>query len=261
MTDMNPEEEAFYKQFEALKSSVSYERGCPKCNWREYTVDENGKATCCDCWRKRVIRKLALEAGLPEAYIGRELVDWNLKQDAKGEDLSPLDKKKKNGVKLFMEKYLQFIVPICAGMPLKLKLGNVYESVTSLLFVGDSASGKTLLACIIAQAALRKGLSVKFLEWSELDAMFSDYDRRDEQNELAEECRRVDVLIIDGITDYGNNHPLFFSQLDRIANIRLNSKRPTILTAHSSYQTMRCHHGWKNLVASCQAITLPSPRF
>ncbi len=105
-----------------------------------------------------------------------------------------------------------------------------------LLFSGPVGSGKTFLACCIANALLQQGIQVLFVvvpDW--LDQIRASYDANTELNEqnLLSAAREVPVLILDDLgvhnyTEWTKN------KLYSIINYRLNYQLPTIITTNLS---------------------------
>ncbi|MGG2377409.1 ATP-binding protein, partial [Salmonella enterica] len=78
-------------------------------------------------------------------------------------------------------------IRLLSGLPpqsLTLMRGNEPVKINSLKFTGGDGSGKTMLAAIVGMSAIKAGLSVKYLEWSDIVATMSDYEQRTEQNDI-----------------------------------------------------------------------------
>jgi len=237
---------------------VTGKEGCYKCDYRTYTLNDDGKVKMCECWYEKIFRKQCLQANVPAQYIGMTLEDdWNCKQDANNTDI-PIDVKKKTKIKKQIATYTKHIVPLAAGLPLKVK--NTPIKIRNLILVGESQSGKTLLAVVIAQEAIRKGLVTQFINWTDIEPIFSDFDAREEQNQMVELCKSSDVVIIDGVQDLGVNNPYYLNGLERIASARTNSGGITIVTAYENHVNIKGKHNWVNLIDSCYKIHLPSAK-
>lgn len=230
--------------------------GCRKCNYRGYTTTSDDKATNCECWYKQTINRMCRQSNIPSNYIGMTLEDdWHLKQDANNQDIGK-DEERKLKIKRCVTQYIKNIVPLCAGLKLKFPNG---DSVSNLLLIGESKSGKTLLSTIIAQEAIKKGLITKFIHWIDLEPIFSDFDAREEQNDLVEGCKDSDIVIIDGVQFLGVNNPYYLSGLERIAAARINNGKPTIISAFENYTSINGRYNWISLINSCYKMYLPAP--
>ena len=231
--------------------------GCPKCNWRTYTIDENNKATNCECWLKRSMSARYKEANIPPFYLNMNLEDdWHLKQDANNKD-AVVDYERKLKIKKCISQYIKNIVPMCAGLKLRFPDGTAFQN---LLLVGEHGSGKTMLSAIIAKEAINKGLITQFIDWIDLEPVFSDFDSREEQNRIIESCKAADLVVIDGVQNLGVNNPYYLSGLERIAAARVNKGQPTVISAFENYVDVRSRHNWASLIDSCHILHLPSPR-
>jgi len=230
--------------------------GCDKCNYRTfYLVD--GKAVHCTCWNKATIERKCKEANIPNKYIGWTLEDkWYEKMDANEKDIGGADALLKMRIKRQISHYNRNLTRTANGLFLRLN----GQPVQNLLLIGESSSGKTLLASIIAQEAITQGLTTVFLSWVDLEPIFADYEAREEQNAVVENCKTADVVVIDGVENLNLNHPNFFSGLERIANARMNRDGATIITAFENYVDIRGKHNWCSLISSSQKIYLPAPK-
>lgn len=245
----------FEKGNEALKTLRSQSGiGCPKCDYRTfYLVD--GKATHCSCWQKNTIARKCKEANIPVKYIGYTLEDnWYEKMDANENDIGP-DSAKKIKIKRQIAQYNNNLSRTANGIYLRLN----GQPIQNLLLIGESSSGKTLLASIVAQEAIAQGLTAAFINWVDLEPIFADYDAREEQNAIIDDCKNSDVVVIDGVENLNLNHPNFFSGLERIANARINRNGATVITAFENYTEIRAKHNWLSFINTAKRIYLPPP--
>jgi DNA replication protein DnaC len=255
------DENDLLSRLEAEVESFSKERakkgtGCSKCDFRGYLVVDD-KATNCECWFNVVMRRKMIESNLPESYIGMTLEDnWYTKLDA-NESSAIADEKQKTKIKRQMQQYIKNILPLCAGLKLVLPNGS---KISNLILIGESKSGKTLLSAIVAQEAIKKGLITYFINWMDLEPVFSDFDAREEQNQIIEKCKKADLLIIDGVYNLGLNNPYYINGLERIASARINTGQPTIITAFEDYVAIKGKHHWTSLLGDAYQIHLPAPK-
>lgn len=107
-----------------------------------------------------------------------------------------------------------------------------------LLLTGPVGSGKTFLACCIANALLAEGKTVLFIVVPDLlEQIKATYDAKNEnditESELLDTAREVPLLILDDLgahnyTDWTRN--IIFT----IINHRLNYLLPTVITTNNS---------------------------
>jgi hypothetical protein len=236
----------------------SSDDGCADCDYKGYRINADGLAVNCHCFKDRLYFLKFAEAGIPPEYFGNTLSShWNLTQDAYGEDLGVLAMQKQKAFNL-MSRYIKVLPAICAGLPLRLRhrSGDVTK-VKSLLVEGGEKSGKTLLAAVAAQSAIRNGLDVQFFDWTQLVGILMDYRSDEKLRETRVRFGEADLIVIDGVFNYHIPVPSFEFELDLISRARLNSGRPTLITMSAEFK--KGGPGWKSLIDSAFPLRLPSP--
>jgi DNA replication protein DnaC len=119
------------------------------------------------------------------------------------------------------------------------KLDQAYEDGNGIFISGKNGNGKTLAACSICKAALKRGYTVRFTFLNEIitsftDAMYSpDYRLR-----LKKDIIEVDFLIIDDIDKayIAEESKYVNSVLDSLFRTRVQNCRPVIITANVGLQ-------------------------
>lgn len=114
-----------------------------------------------------------------------------------------------------------------------------------LLFTGPVGSGKTFLACCIANALIQKGERVYFTVVPDLlDQIRATYDGQHKETEqsIIEMIQEVPLLILDDLgvhnyTDWTRN------KIYSIINYRLNYQLPTIITTNLTLDELSEHLG------------------
>ena len=99
------------------------------------------------------------------------------------------------------------------------------KGLPTLVFIGESGSGKTYLACAIGKKALLDGFSVRYIRLEEMMVKNSNKDTRDENTGL---LKNVELLILDNLessplTDFNRSY------LKDILDYRYERELPTIL--------------------------------
>ncbi len=235
-------------------------KGCVLCDYTGYTKSDNDKAILCSCEKERFYRKIYRQSNVPLAFMGKTLDDWNTRTDALGRDLGTEEQTSQKVITTlkFFEKHFN---RICQGDCPKIKhTGNVISRLHSILFDGKSGSGKTFIASALVQSAIRKNLTAKYYEWSDLISIITDFDKKEEFEKINEEFKSLDFIVIDGIEQYPYTHPHFVQNLDRLAKSRLNSGKPVFLMVLGSTSNISSGSGWNSLVRNCLTIRLPHIR-
>lgn len=234
--------------------------GCVLCNYSGYTTNFKGKAVMCSCEKERFYKKLYRQSNVPFLFESKTLDDWNTRTDSLGRDLGSEEQISQKVITLlkFFERNFH---RICQGDSPKVKhTGNIVSRLHSILFDGKSGSGKTFIASVMVQSAIRKNLTAKYYEWSDLISTITDFDKKEEVEQINEEFKNLDFIVIDGIEQYSYTHPLFIQNLDRLVKSRLNSGKPIFLMVLGSTSNISTGSGWNSLIRNCLTIRLPHIR-
>ena len=259
---LSPEEAAFLGTLQNESEDTQY-YDCTKCKDRGFTFNQEHQAVQCSCARDRMYAAEYEKAGIPPAHFHWTLnTHWNMHEDAFGDPLGETAKRLKESVQAFLTAYMVALPTIAKNrIPFKLKYPNgSRKSVTSLMLVGGSGSGKSMVASIVAQAAVRHGVSVKFYDFLEVLSILRDFNKSAEQDTLAVEWATADLVVLDGLTgEYhmGDKGP-FKMQFDRLARARMNLAKPIVVTASVDYKNLETGSAWKSLMQTIHAIDLPS---
>lgn len=131
-----------------------------------------------------------------------------------------------------------------------------------LLITGQVGSGKTFLACCIANALLDAGREVLFLVVPDfLDRIRATYDAgRDEltERDLLDTAREVPLLILDDLGAHQYT-PWAQQKLYSILNHRLNYGLPTVVTTNLDLEELSTYLGERTtsrLVQMCRVCRL-----
>ena len=247
---------------EALKRSSALLRkqsgfGCDECDYKGYYTKHNGLTYMCSCVKENFLKELFVKASVPKKYLGKQISDWNTRTDDNGNDLGILQSISENVYRL-MQSYEKHLANICYGSPPKILHSiNVRTNLHSICFYGASGSGKTFIASVLVQSAIRKSLTAKYYDWTDIVQLLTDFDKKKEIDELVEELKNIDFACIDGIENFNISNPYLTLQLDRISKARLNSGKPYMLFGNGEIERISNGSGWQSLISNCLSIRLP----
>jgi DNA replication protein DnaC len=157
-----------------------------------------------------------------------------------------------------MQSYEKHLSNICYGNPPKILHSiNIRTNFHSICFLGASGSGKTFIASVLVQSAIRKNLTAKYYDWTDIVQLLTDFDKKKEIDELVEELKNIDFVCIDGIENFNISNPYLILQLDRISKSRLNSGKPYMLFGNGEIERISNGSGWQSLISNCLSIRLP----
>lgn len=232
-------------------------RGCFSCQYTGYITNKDSTSSMCSCTKEKWLINIFKKANVPNKYIGKTLEDWDTRMNTSDIDEGLQNRSSQEIIRIlkFYEKNLSFI---CQNMCPKIKHNsNQKDSLHSLQFVGNTGSGKTFIASVMVQHAIRKRLTAKYYDWSELLETLIDYNRKDEVNDLVEEFKELDFIAIDGVQSFHIPQTHVAIQLDRIGKARSNSGKPIFLMVFGDISKIEGGSGWSSLINSCLTIQLP----
>lgn len=199
---------------------------CEFCGDRGIVILNGEVAAPCSCVKQSSLKNLFRHANLPENFINCSLEKFNFKYYAKNftdpeTGLSSLE--------------LAKIAHKAAGGFIKRFLKD--PKTDGLLFTGKVGSGKTYLACSIANALIKHGRLALFIEVSDLlDRIRSTYDPGRSPDQLSEfqlldTARQVPLLVLDDLGAH-NYTEWTKNKIYSIINYRLNQRLPVIVTTN-----------------------------
>jgi DNA replication protein DnaC len=209
---------------------------------------------------KNKLEHLYIKSGIPKKYHFRNInTDWST-EFSLNQKLTGLAKKRSEAVLKFISTYINGLEAIFAGNGLKVTFKNSIEIVSSLFLDGKKASGKTLIASIIAQEAILRGYKVKFVDWVEYLDRFQSFESRQASEDYFFDCLNADLLIFDSVLDYNATNNKFFSiQLDRLIKSRENIGKITICTVDSNTGIPVFGFAWNKFSRETYKLMLPDP--
>jgi len=231
--------------------------GCDQCNYKGYYTNYTGLTYMCACVKESFLKDLFIKASVPRKYLGKQITDWNTRTDNNGNDLGILQSISENVYRL-MQSYEKHLANICNGnSPRIVHSINIRTNLHSICFLGASGSGKTFIASVLVQSAIRKSLTSKYYDWTDIVQLLTDFDKKKDLDELVEELKNLDFICIDGIENFNITNPYLTLQLDRISKARLNSGKPYMLFGNGDIEKISNSSGWQSLISNCLSIRLP----
>lgn len=209
---------------------------CALCQGRGLIFSDN-YARPCSCAKTRALENLYSQSCLPPAVKNFVFSRFDFKYYPK--TMTDPDKRFSyyESARLTYHAALEFV----KNFPEK------NGSARGLLFTGQVGSGKTFLACCIANALLEKGHPVLFVVVPDmLDRIRATYDAGKQtgysEQEVMDAARSIPLLVLDDLgahnyTDWTRN------KLYSIINYRLNYCLPTIITTNISLENLEAHLG------------------
>lgn len=198
---------------------------CELCGDRGIILKGEG-AVPCPCIKQKALEKLFKDSRLPQKLLRCNLDHFNFKYYAKscfdpdrGISYYELAKLAYDAAKNFIANFLKD------------------PNTDGLLFTGQVGSGKTFLACCIANALLANGKLVLFAVVPDLlDQIRSTYDvGRGPDNitefDLVDTAKQVPLLILDDLGAH-NYTEWTRNKIYSIINYRLNHRLPVIVTTN-----------------------------
>jgi DNA replication protein DnaC len=209
---------------------------CSICNDRGIIL-EGDVAVQCGCAKIRNLERLFKESHLPRNLLSCTFENFDFKYYAKN-SFDPV-----KGISYYDLAVLAYEA---ARNFVKQFLSDPFTD--GLLFTGQVGSGKTYLACCIANELIRKGQLLLFSVVPDLlDQIRATYDswKNNEdvtESEIVETARRVPLLILDDLGAH-NYTEWTRNKIYSIINYRLNHRLPVIATTNISLEDLEEYLG------------------
>ncbi|WP_031513767.1 ATP-binding protein [Desulfofalx alkaliphila] len=224
---------------------------CELCGGRGLII-KKGVATRCPCMKKKAFKAVYRRSGLTPLMQQCTFENFNFQyyaedkfDEVKGYSYAQTARLTYNAAKEFTERFLKD--PHTEG----------------LMFTGPVGSGKTYLACCIANEVIQKGSRALFVvvpDW--LDQIRSTYSpqgaREVNEQTLIDEAREVPLLILDDLGVH-NYTQWTVNKLYSLINYRLNHCLATIVTTNLTALELSEHLGERTtsrLFQICKAYRL-----
>lgn len=231
-------------------------KGCTLCNYTGL-IQANDMSEFCSCVKNKMLSEIFAKANIPKIYFDKTVEDWNTRTDNNGNDLG-VHQSTSERVYVVLKNYDRVLSKICNGANITVKhSGNLTAKFHSINFDGGIGSGKTFIASVMVQSAIKQNLSAKYYDWSDILQIVTDYDKKDQLDEIVEDFKTLDFIALDGVENYNYNHPQMPIHIDRISKARLNSGKPIFIMSNGNVSSIVSCSGWPSLLRNCLTIRLP----
>lgn len=212
---------AFSRRVLHLFGGTAIRTDCPECKAQRVALEEARKRREEQAERARRVATLTEEAGVPLRFRDRTFDSFTAENPGQA-----------------------FALRVCRKYAESFP--EVRQRGTSIVMTGGPGTGKTHLACAIANAVIASDLvSVRFRTVSELMRRIKDTYRKDSprtESDVIEAYTWLDLLIVDEIgVQVGSDHEKLL--LFDILNGRYQNLRPTILLSNLSAGDLETYLG------------------
>ncbi|WP_051299096.1 ATP-binding protein [Marinobacterium litorale] len=213
-------------------ASRTLESECPKCleereaeeeRKRQIEFEEERRKAAVAAKRKQLEQRISSSL-IPDKYLTRSFDNYRVETDAQGRALET--------TRRFAEHFDQF-----------------QRTGAGLIMIGRPGTGKTHLACAIANALIEKGATVLFVTVSKMIRRIRETYRRDSEyteQQMIDSLRDVDLLIIDEVGiqrgTESEEHLLF-----EVLNERNSVFGPTIILSNLTVEEIKAYVGERAL--------------
>lgn len=202
---------------------------CPHCHDRGIIIVDNNTAVPCNCVKQKSTQKKFKSAKLPKDMLKATFSSFKFNYYSKESMVG--QRSHYQLAKMAFDAAMEFV-------------GRSLEKTEAdgLYITGPVGSGKTFLACCIANALLEGGREVLFLVVPDLlDEIKATYDYQQQtaysEQDLLDTARKVELLILDDLGAH-NYTEWVRNKIYSIINYRVNHQLPTIITSNISLEDL-----------------------
>ncbi len=199
---------------------------CPKCGDRGIVVIDHSTAGVCGCARRIKINNLTKSSHITEGLRKKSFDNFHLNYYSKAKK-DPLNERTHHEIAVRALEACRSFVKECIGG----------KDPGGLYIFGGVGSGKTHLACSIANGLIKEGVEVLFVVVPDyLEEIKHSWDQSSGYNEkeILDRAREVAVLIMDDLGAHSYSD-WTKSKIYSILNHRLNNNLPTVITSNLEY--------------------------
>ncbi|GAV22497.1 ATP-binding protein [Carboxydothermus pertinax] len=219
---------------------------CPDCQDRGLIKNEKGEYIQCHCVTKKSHDLKQVQSLIPPLYRNKSFSDFNLSYYSKFH----FDRERNISYYESAQRALKAAVNF-------VKLLSLNKPTKGLYFSGPVGSGKTLLAAIIANEAIKAGKEVLFVVVPEFLEKVKQSFGEEDDGFLMKKALSSELLILDDLGAH-NYTEWTRNTLYLIINHRLNYQLPVIITTNIGLEDLEsylgerttsrifqlCHHYW-----------------
>lgn len=233
-------------------------KGCVLCDYKGFSLNKDNTYSMCSCNKNSFFHEIYQKSNVPRIYWDKTVDDWNTRTDGSGNDLG-MQQSLSEKVFYILKCYASKISNICTYNNTYVKhSGNKKSKLHSLSFEGNNNSGKTFIASVFVQLAIKNKLSAKYFDWVELLELMIDFSKKEELDEVVNDFGSYDFIAVDGIEHFNLNNSQIALHIDRLAKARLKSGKPIFLIGNNTMNAIQAGSGWQSLLSNCLLVRLPN---
>lgn len=202
------------------------EQPCPKCSGRGVYIKDGHTAVVCSCSKRTRILNLARSSHMTEKLVNKTFRSFSLEYYSRTLT-DPFNERTHYEIaSRALESCRNFVKECLNG-----------KNPRGLYIFGQVGSGKTHLACSIANELIRGGTEVLFVVVPDyLDQIKHSWDESSgsSEKEILDRAREVAVLVMDDLGAHSYSE-WTKSRIYSILNHRINNSLPTVITSNLEY--------------------------
>ncbi len=202
------------------------EQTCPKCGGRGIIVRDPSTALVCQCAGKARINSLIKGSHITDVLRKKSFQNFSLGYYSKTQKDPMIGKTHYEIASKSLETCKSFVRDYLAG-----------KNPRGLYIFGQVGSGKTHLACSIANQLIKEGVEVLFVVVPDyLEEIKYSWDQGSDyhEKEILDRAREVAVLVMDDLGAHSYSD-WTKSKVYTILNHRINSNLPTVITSNLEF--------------------------
>lgn len=223
---------------------------CPVCGGRGIIIKEGPAASICPCSKTVRIKNLANSSHINGNLREKSFTSFSLEYYSRTYKDSYSERTHYDSAARAIEACKSFVRDCLKG-----------KSPRGLYIFGQVGSGKTHLACGIANELIKGGVEVLFVVVPDyLDEIKHSWDQGSDysEKEILDSAREVEVLIMDDLGAH-NYSEWTKGKIYTILNYRVNNGLPTVITSNLEYHETEDYLDYRissRLIELCRPILL-----